>query len=85
LAANAMKFTDDGYVMLSVELVDLHPDNDYASPRNMNIQHLLFRVVDTGLGMDADTRFKLFQRFYQGQSRRVRNYTHSACAILLVL
>ncbi len=66
-----MKFTDEGYVMLSLELIDLHPDDDFASPNNMRIPHLLFRVVDTGLGMDHDTRNNLFQRFFQGQSRQV--------------
>eukprot|EP00049_Salpingoeca_infusionum_P005590 m.94034 g.94034 ORF g.94034 m.94034 type:complete len:972 (-) comp13015_c1_seq1:437-3352(-) len=66
LSTNAMKFTDVGYVSLSVSLVSLHEDDDYASPRGRSIQHLLFRVIDTGEGMNQETMTNLFQRFYQG-------------------
>ena len=72
LSTNAMKFTDEGCIVLSVEPVELHPDDDYASPHNMHIPHLLFRVIDTGIGMNPDTVHSLFQRFYQGETSFAR-------------
>lgn len=61
-----MKFTDEGSVILAVELVELHPNDDYAAEDGLTVPHLLFRVIDTGIGMDENTMFSLFQRFYQG-------------------
>jgi len=66
LSTNSMKFTDEGSVTIAVELVELHPDDDYAAEEGMTVPHLLFRVRDTGIGMDESTMFSLFQRFYQG-------------------
>ena len=42
----ARKFTPTGTVTLSVELIELDPSDDYASPRRgARIPHLMFRVV----------------------------------------
>lgn len=61
-----MKFTDVGHVVLSVSLVSLHETDDYASPPGETVPHLLFRVEDTGAGMNKETMYNLFQRFFQG-------------------
>ncbi len=77
LSTNAMKFTDHGSVRLYVSLVELHPDDDFVSPPLKTIPHLLFRITDTGIGMDRDTQNNLFQRFYQGKvtfTRRVSGW-----------
>lgn len=98
-----MKFTDEGHIIISAELIELLPEDDYASPGRLSrpglcglapclacvhsspsspptqdpshpIPHLLFRVTDTGIGMDYQTLHNLFQRFYQGagtMSRKV--------------
>eukprot|EP00045_Choanoeca_perplexa_P018154 m.280221 g.280221 ORF g.280221 m.280221 type:complete len:1327 (-) comp17732_c0_seq2:508-4488(-) len=66
LSTNAMKFTNTGTVELSVTLVRLHPEDDYASPTEHQVPHLLFRVADTGAGMSKETMLNLFQRFFQG-------------------
>ncbi len=63
-----MKFTDEGSVTIMAELVELDEQNDYASPSDgPRIPHILFRVVDTGIGMSKETVRNLFQRFYQGR------------------
>ncbi|EDQ87916.1 uncharacterized protein MONBRDRAFT_26982 [Monosiga brevicollis MX1] len=67
LATNAMKFTEQGNVELSLFCIDLHPDDDYASPSvDEAVPHVLFQVKDTGVGMDRDTMLNLFERFFQG-------------------
>ena len=66
LSTNAMKFTDAGHVAICASRVELHPEDDYASPPGVRVPHILFRVVDTGAGMEEDTMYNLFQRFFQG-------------------
>lgn len=67
LSTNAMKFTEDGHIIMSVQLVELDPLDDYSSPQDHHVPHLLFRVMDTGIGMDTETMSRLFERFYQGR------------------
>lgn len=67
-----MKFTDEGHVALYASLVELHEDDDYASPPGQRVPHLLFRVQDTGAGMNAATMYNLFQRFFQGSNTIVQ-------------
>jgi signal transduction histidine kinase len=71
-----MKFTDRGSVRLYVSLVELHPDDDFVSPPLKTIPHLLFRITDTGIGMDRETQNNLFQRFYQGKVSFTRQVWH---------
>ncbi|MBQ1782466.1 MAG: response regulator [Gammaproteobacteria bacterium] len=60
LTANAVKFTQDGWVEISLVVV-----------RNLGQRDLLeLQVSDTGPGIDEDQRAKLFSPFYQ-----VENYT----------
>ncbi|EGD77705.1 hypothetical protein PTSG_08798 [Salpingoeca rosetta] len=66
LSTNAMKFTEEGHVVLSCSLIELHPNDDYASPEGKRIPHLLFEVSDTGEGMTDATMYNLFERFFQG-------------------
>ncbi len=50
LLSNAVKFTEEGVVTLEVS-----QDNDYT----------LFKVIDTGIGIDEQSQKKLFQPFSQ--------------------
>ena len=64
LMSNAVKFTDRGSVMLTVERgggTTLRPV-------------LLFQVSDTGIGMDRETIGRLFQRFSQGDDSTSRRF-----------
>ena len=58
LLSNALKFTTQGEVSLTVTCGSAH--------------HVDFNVADTGVGMDEATQVRLFQRFMQGDERPSR-------------
>ena len=60
LVGNALKFTDSGNVTVSLEAVNA---NEY-----------LFRVVDTGIGIDQDYVEYLFEEFFQADSSLTREH-----------
>lgn len=64
LIGNAIKFTDDGYVVLQVERVT-------ESPQETT---LLFSVIDTGIGIAPHNQSQLFQPFSQVDSSTTREY-----------
>ena len=57
LVSNAIKFTETGFVRLSVVLTS----------RDAALVGLRIEVEDTGIGMDADTQARLFQAYHQGE------------------
>ncbi|HBF88682.1 MAG TPA: hypothetical protein DDX39_08575 [Bacteroidales bacterium] len=59
LVDNAIKFTEDGYVVCSCEIIN----ND-----------LLFSVRDTGIGMNSGMSEKVFDRFWQADAIKKTNY-----------
>jgi len=61
LMGNAVKFTDQGFVTLHCEKV---PDQD----------RLIFRVEDTGIGVEEDARERLFGDFVQADASISRKY-----------
>ena len=64
LVGNAVKFTNDGEVSLTVELVEEKEE-----------QYLLrFRVKDSGIGIDADHLHHIFQPFTQADSTNKRSH-----------
>jgi hypothetical protein len=69
LLSNAIKFTDAGEVALRVAPVAPRPAAPAALPGQ---QWLAFRVRDTGIGIDADTRGHLFERFMQADASVTR-------------
>jgi two-component system sensor histidine kinase/response regulator len=64
LVSNAIKFTPAGRVELAVEPMD-GPDGR---------TWLAFRVEDTGIGIDAETRARLFQPFSQAEAGTTRRF-----------
>jgi signal transduction histidine kinase/DNA-binding response OmpR family regulator/HPt (histidine-containing phosphotransfer) domain-containing protein len=64
LLSNAVKFTHRGYVELSVRLVD-----EDASSRTVR-----FDVADTGIGMTAEQKARLFEEFTQADGSTTRKY-----------
>ena len=64
LAANAVKFTDVGSVMVEVRLLS----------RGEDIAVVEFSVTDTGIGMAADATARLFSRFTQADSSTTRRF-----------
>ncbi|MEO5334205.1 MAG: PAS domain S-box protein [Magnetococcus sp. YQC-5] len=64
LTNNALKFTDDGAIVIRVEPVDFKEDQ----------ATLKFSVIDTGIGMTAEQTGKLFQSFSQADTATTRKY-----------
>ena len=64
LMNNAVKFTADGAVNLTVGLVGAQPGNDV----------LRFEVNDTGIGIAPEVMPRLFARFFQADSTVSRRY-----------
>ena len=67
LAGNAIKFTDKGYVRLSVKASD--EERSGQGPLR-----LTFSVVDTGIGLDDDQQARLFEPFMQADVTISRRY-----------
>lgn len=64
LVSNAVKFTEQGSVRLSVNAVSLHEDS-YA---------VHFSVKDTGIGISKDKQTKIFEAFEQADSSIAGKY-----------
>ncbi len=64
-AANAVKFTENGQVLLRARLLDNHADGEL---------HLCFEVVDNGVGIAADRLPRLFSDFEQADTSTTRRY-----------
>jgi two-component system sensor histidine kinase/response regulator len=64
LVNNAIKFTDNGEVSLSVELSSQSPDG----------VELRFKIHDTGIGIPPDRMNRLFQSFSQVDSSTTRRF-----------
>jgi PAS domain S-box-containing protein len=64
LAGNAVKFTDTGQILISVQL--LHWDDSLVT--------LEFSIQDSGIGMSKEQCCRLFQSFNQADSSTTRKY-----------
>jgi signal transduction histidine kinase len=65
LVGNAIKFTHEGGITISIELSRRKPE----SPSMVRV-----RVADTGIGVSLDKQDKLFQSFSQVDGSRTRQY-----------
>lgn len=70
LISNAVKFTERGQVSLSVQISG---------------DRLLFKVSDTGPGMDVDLKKGLFQPFYQADGTLSRKYGGTGLGLAISL
>jgi len=66
LMGNAIKFTDDGYVKLSVRLVDAN--------ESLNRPHLLLEIIDTGIGIEKKKIKQIFNEFWQADDSTTKEY-----------
>ena len=64
LASNAVKFTQEGHVVISIDVTD---GDDLAS-------HVVIAVQDTGIGFDHEAGQRLFGRFEQADGSITRSY-----------
>jgi len=67
LIDNAIKFTSRGYVKFGYSLQN-------ADPTSNSEQHLLFFVMDSGIGISNEIKNKIFERFAQAETEITRNY-----------
>ncbi len=77
LVGNAVKFTDSGEIVLSVERI-LHDDGALEdAPGTVpgdQYEELLFCVRDTGIGIPEEVQPTIFQSFTQADSSTTRKY-----------
>jgi signal transduction histidine kinase/CheY-like chemotaxis protein len=66
LVGNAIKFTEKGEIVVSVEELAPEPNSDMTT--------LHFSVRDTGIGISADKREKVFEAFSQADGSTARRY-----------
>ncbi|UTC91275.1 response regulator [Treponema denticola] len=68
---NAVKFTETGYVSVSVKVVLESKPNSTDTEKRFSI---LFEVADTGIGVNNEQKSKIFKSFYQGNAAINRKY-----------
>ncbi|QUM75470.1 response regulator [Moritella sp. 24] len=64
LISNAIKFTAIGYVHLNIKLIE----------KKDGSAGVLFQVIDTGIGIAAESQQKIFEKFQQADGSTTRNY-----------
>jgi two-component system, OmpR family, aerobic respiration control sensor histidine kinase ArcB len=74
LVGNAIKFTDTGYVELSIKLLASHEDK-------INIELI---ISDTGIGIPDDKVDKIFDRFYRVKPSYQGKYTGHGIGLFIV-
>ncbi|MEZ8824462.1 response regulator [Vibrio amylolyticus] len=77
LTNNAIKFTEHGEVIVSVELKEQEHNQDRDEIT------LLFSVQDTGIGISEEQQKKLFQSFNQADSSITRKYGGSGLGLTI--
>jgi signal transduction histidine kinase/DNA-binding NarL/FixJ family response regulator len=81
LIGNAIKFTKEGKVSLTVSLGTTESGAD--SPEERLGQRLIFRVQDTGLGMTPAQLENLFVPFHQGDNSITRRYGGTGLGLVI--
>ena len=73
LIGNALKFTEQGGVKVSVSRCIIPPHLSTA-PQDESQVWLRFAVVDTGIGISEEARLRMFQKFEQADSSTTRKF-----------
>jgi signal transduction histidine kinase/DNA-binding response OmpR family regulator len=73
LVNNAIKFTDNGEVLIHAETIN----------REGEFVQIKFSVKDTGIGIDPSNTEKIFQSFYQADSSTVKKYSGSGLGLAI--
>ena len=73
LLSNALKFTQEGHVALQV----------CKRSDNQGLEHLVFAIRDSGIGIRSETLSQLFKSFSQGDSSTTRRYGGSGLGLAI--
>ncbi len=73
LAGNAVKFTSEGEVMLSV----------FVQHKRKNRMVLGFKVSDTGIGMSAEQQKRVFESFTQAEAATTRRFGGTGLGLVI--
>jgi CheY-like chemotaxis protein/two-component sensor histidine kinase len=71
--SNALKFTENGFVLAALEWRGAEPD----------AERLCFRVTDTGIGVTAEQQSRLFQPFSQAEASTTRRYGGTGLGLVI--
>src|SRR5262249_5914658 len=74
LVGNAIKFTEEGEVVVSVSLVEEYEEARPDSSTPCQWVSLFFEIRDTGIGIPADKQDKIFLAFEQGDNSTTRRF-----------
>lgn len=69
LMSNAIKFTQEGHVLVEVESLDFKIDD-----LDKKHEKIRFSVIDTGIGISDESQTKIFDRFTQAEKSITREY-----------
>lgn len=75
LLNNAIKFTSEGYVQLSL---NYNPD-----PENSEYGSFNFNIKDTGIGIDPSQQIRIFKAFSQADSSTTRKYGGTGLGLVI--
>lgn len=73
LVNNAIKFTEQGEVVIKTELINT--EQDFAQ--------IQFSIIDTGIGIHADHQDKIFDSFYQVESSHNKKFGGSGLGLAI--
>lgn len=76
LVGNSIKFTDNGYIKLSLEL---------ENPPNSNIMNILLKVEDSGIGISEEHQKRIFDSFYQASSKSGKRYDGTGLGLAITM
>ena len=74
LLGNAVKFTEKGHVFVDVSGAQLANADGQADGETDNVWRLTFRIEDTGIGIPADKRQRVFDKFSQVDGSATRKH-----------
>ena len=84
LIGNAVKFTERGEVIVSVNVMATPtPPHSHTGYGSMEVWELRFSVRDTGLGIPADRMGRLFQSFSQVDASTTRKYGGTGLGLVI--
>jgi CheY-like chemotaxis protein len=73
LVNNAIKFTEQGEVVIKTELINAEQD----------FVQIQFSIIDTGIGISPEQQEKIFDSFYQGDSSNNKKYGGSGLGLTI--